>query len=102
MPDYQQTTGTADAWKRCFRVIIDNPLAATPRIRFFEEDVIAVGSKTVKSETGSVEATFDPAAMLMLRDPATGELTGAYTTQGNLYAELYSLYMQVALARDAG
>lgn len=101
MPDYQQSTGTADAWKRCFRVIINNPMNAVPEAMFFEEDVVQLAGKTIRSESGYVKGGFDPTAMIFLRDPTTGELTGAYTTQGNLYAELYSLYMQLATARDA-
>lgn len=33
-------------------------------------------------------------------NPETGEPTGATVTHGELYAILYSLYMQTALERD--
>lgn len=101
MANYQETTETANLWKRCFRVIVDNPLDIAPSVRFFEENVVALPGTTVRADAGAVAAEFNPNAMIMLRDPTTGELTGAYVTQENLYATLYSLYMQVALARDA-
>lgn len=100
MANYQETTDTASAWKRCFRVIVDNPLGATPSVRFYEEDVVALPGTRVRADAGTVAMTFKPEEQIMLRDPETGELTGAYVTQASLYATLYSLYMQGALLRD--
>lgn len=101
MANYQETTGTASLWRRCFRVIVDNPLGQAPSARFFEESVVALPTATMRSEAGAVAVEFDPDKMIMLRDPTTGLLTGAYVTQEHLYAALYSLYMQTALERDA-
>lgn len=101
MANYQETTGTANVWKRCSKVVIDNPLTMPSSVRFVEDEVMAVGERVVSNFAGGCHAVFDPAAIIPLRDPETGELTGGIQTQGNLYQILYSLYMQVALARDA-
>jgi len=48
----------------------------------------------------SCSATFDPQGVIDVRNPETGELTGATVTQAELYAIVYSLYIQTATARD--
>lgn len=101
MANYQETTGTGTSWKRCNRVIIDNPLTTPSSAVFMEEDVVVIGDRSIGVYGGNCSAEFTPEAIIPLRDPATGELTGGIQTQANLYQILYSLYMQVALARDA-
>jgi hypothetical protein len=100
MPNYQETSAPGTLWKRCHRVVIENPMEGGQMARLFEEEVVNIGGKTVKSDCGMVQKAFDPAEPIMLRDPATGELTGAYVTQMHLYEVLYSLYMQAAIQRD--
>lgn len=100
MANYQETTDLASAWKRCNRVIVDNPLDATPSVRFYEENVVSMPIAKVRADAGTVTAQFNPDEQIMLRDPQTGELTGAYVTQAHLYQAIYSLYMQLALRRD--
>lgn len=100
MANYKETSGTASAWRRCNRVIVDNPIDSNSSARFFEENVVSLGGARVQSDAGSLLAAYQPDEKIMLRDPATGELTGAYVTQAHLYQVMYSLYMQEATRRD--
>lgn len=102
MPDYRQATGTANLWRRAYQVTINNPRNNPPNILFMEEDVVTVeGAEFRQPNAGMVSGSFDPSGVIELRDPATGELTGQTATQAELYAILHSLYIQLALARDA-
>lgn len=101
MANYQETTGTASAWKRCNKILIENSLTSSNNIIMFEEDVVSIGDKIVTSEVGALRAQFDPEAIIQLRDPLTGELTGAIAYHSFIYQALYSFYMNKALERDA-
>lgn len=101
MPEYKQTAVSGDAWQRCHQIVIDNPLSATPLIRFDEQRVVVAAGASSTTPMGSLTAPFQPAAEIPLIDPQTGELTGENITHGALYAALYSAYMQQAAARDA-
>lgn len=101
MPDYNETTVTGSAWQRCKQVVVDNRLGVTPSIRFDEERVTALSDgDTVHRNLGALSVPFDPAAVIELRDPATGEATGATITHAEVYAILYSAYLGTAIARD--
>ena len=101
MPEYKQTTVSGEAWQRCHQVVIDNPLNAAPLIRFDEERVVAAAGAPGRTALGSLVAPFVPMAQIPLRDPQTNELTGEHVTHADLYAALYSAYMQQAEVRDA-
>lgn len=94
--NYQESTVSGQSWKRCNRVVIGNDYQQTPQIDFQTEiiTVLAEG-KQFREGSGGKHTAFDPAAIIPLRDPETGALTGATTTQGELYVALWSLWMQL-------
>ena len=100
MADYKETNALGKAWTRAFRLVIENPMGQLGSIRFFEEQVVVIGDTTTKQESGFCSADFNPEATIQLRNPLTGEMTGAYIPQALLYQVLFSLYMDAAEARD--
>lgn len=104
MANYQETTSPSTTWKRANQVIINNPLGSnTPKlIRFFEETVVVVGENTFQASAGNVSTLYKPDSVINLRDPATGQKTGNVVNQSLVYQALYSLYLDIAEARDAG
>ena len=102
MADYNETTVTGSAWQRCKQVVVDNRRGVTPSIRFDEERVTALSDgDTVHRALGALTVPFEPQAVVELRDPATGEVTGETITHAEIYAILYSAYLGTARARDA-
>lgn len=103
MPNYKETERTATAWQRCCKIVIDNPLAQQPGVRFEEEDVLSTGDgPPLKRPLEGIGLPFDPAKKFPLRNPTTGELIpGAAGTYADAYVLLYSAYMAAATERDA-
>lgn len=102
MADYKETSVTGSSWQRCHQVVVDNRRTATPSIRFDEERITALDDgDTVRRDLGTLVVPYDAAAVVALRDPATGEVTGETMTHEEIYAILYSTYIGTALARDA-
>ena len=54
----------------------------------------------VRTPAGALTVEFDPAREIALRDPQTGKPTGAVMTYAEVYAVLYSAYLDAALERD--
>lgn len=106
MPDYKETTGAGKSWRRSHHVTIYNPLPelGVRQIMYTEQDCLKVGERTATVSApggpGGLRGVFDAEALIPLRDPETGELTGGTVSQAVLYQGLYSHYMQLALARD--
>lgn len=102
MPDYKETQLTGQAWQRCYEVNIANTRNTSPVVQFYEERVIAIedGSE-VRQPLGPLTVPFDANREFALRNPATGEVTGAMMTYAEAYAVLYSAYLDAALERDA-
>lgn len=101
MPDYKETAVTGTQWKRCDSVTISNPYGGTPTIRLGEEDRANVGGAQFSKTAAGITFDFDPAIVIQLRDPFTGDvIPGATMTGAQMYAALYSLYIQKALERD--
>jgi hypothetical protein len=102
MSDYKETSTTGKTWQRCYSVNISNHLNQPARAVFFEEAAAQFGVNTIVTPIGNCQTEFDPVVgQIELRDPTTGTLTGQTATHAELYAILYSLYMQAAEARDA-
>lgn len=97
MADLNELLDNGKAYTRCHRVIIENPIGGTPSVLFMKQDVATIGDRTISGESGAFRMEFDPSYKVMLRDPQTGELTGGYITQGDLYAGLYSAFITLAL-----
>lgn len=101
---YRQEAAAATKWRRGSGVIIFNPLGAPASIFFQEEDVVQLPGSTLITKVdndGLMNQQFVAGGTFPVRNPETGELTGQTATHEQLYALLYSLYMQTALARDA-
>jgi hypothetical protein len=101
--DYRQTEGSATSWRRSYQVIVNNPRNGAPSVIFHEEDRVNMNGVEFAASTAptSVTATFDPEASIPLLNPETGEPTGTSLSQRDLYVTLFSLYMQLARARDS-
>lgn len=109
--NYKETTLSSTSWLRCRCVTITNPLAGSefdrnnnplgPVAYFQEQKVISGGGVQSMTDAGSCSKVFNPTATISMRDPSTGALTGTTVTHADLYAILFSLYMQTALERDA-
>lgn len=101
MPDYKETSVAGHSWQRCAQVVIDNRRGAVPTVRFDEETVVALdGAAEVRTPVGGLTVDFAPSREIPLRDPQTGEPTGAVMTYAEAYAVLYSAYLEAALERD--
>jgi len=101
MANYNETAVSGSIWTRAKAVQINNPANGTPSITFTEEQVVDYNNTLLSGGQPSfVSVTFNPAAVIPMIDPTTQTATGATMTQGDLYAALYSLYLQVAAARD--
>ena len=110
--NYKQTTISGTSWTRCRTVTITNPLPGHgpvqgitgveqgPTAFFQEEKVVSIDGVQSTSDTGSCRKAFDPVATIPMLNPETGEATGATVTHAELYAILFSLYMQTAVERD--
>ena len=102
MADYKESSVTGNAWQRCKQIVIDNRRAAPPTLRFDEERVTALSDgDEVRRDLGSLTLAFDPTAIIQIRDPETGDLTGETITHAEFYAMMHSAYLSTALARDA-
>lgn len=101
MSNYTESTVTGHAWRRCNQIVIDNRRGSTPTVRFDEETVVALeGAAEVRAPAGVLTIDFDPSREIPLRDPQTGEPTGAVMTYAEAYAVMYSAYLDAALERD--
>lgn len=101
MPDYKEAAVTGKKWQRCNVVHIDNPYQAQPMVTFAEQEIAEVDGATFSTQLGQIVFPFDPSVIINLRDPATGDVTGQTVTGADVYAALYSLYIQQALERDS-
>lgn len=101
MADYKASTKQVGSWQRCYRITIENPYNAIPSIRFDEEVCTVDGSAIASKVAGSILKDYDDQSKtFQLRNPLTGEQTGAAMSYGEVYAVLWSLYMALAEERD--
>lgn len=100
MPDYKQKTVAGQSWQRACRIIIENPANGTPSIKFIEETAINIDGEVITLPVSSVGVALDVASPFPALDPATNQLIGRDITPGEVYAVLYSLYMDLAGKRD--
>jgi hypothetical protein len=102
MSTYIESTVTGQVWTRCNQIAIDNRRGSTPTVRFEEERVAVLddGDEMRKPAAG-ITLDFDPARVIPLLNPSTGQPTGDETTYGAVYAILYSAYIAAAQERDA-
>lgn len=92
-----QTPISGESFTRCPQVIIDNRLGAMPVVTFHQERVVGTSDgQVMKMPMQPLPMTFDPAAVIPIIDPATGQDTGQTITQGEVYALVYSAYFATA------
>lgn len=98
---YRLAEVAGQEYTRCYQVVIDNPLNAAPAAVFFEQRVIESGAgPAIVAPAGQCVLPYNPATVIALRDPATGEETGQTLTAAQVYAIVYSAYLHAALERD--
>ena len=102
MAKYKETAVSGSNFTRCCEIRITNPLGAVPVVAFIEQQATVLLDGKVYTERGEILTTeYDPAKLIPMRDPATGNLTGASTSFADVYNILYSAYIAEAEARDA-
>lgn len=104
MTDYKEATVAGKTWRRCHRVLCENPLGGQPAVNYAMQDVMQLGDgEHITRDAGLFIATLEPGTQgktYPLLDPATGETVGEMT-EGQLFAALHSHFLYVARARDA-
>lgn len=100
MADYQETQVTGTKWQRCNQVLLNNPHNAQRSIEMREEEIVILGDNVFCQTVPGMKFDFNPQDTFELRDPATGNVTGATMSMGEMYVAVWSLYMQKAMERD--
>ena len=100
MQNYKESNISGVEWQRCHTVTIQNQLASVKKIDFQEEKVIDINGKIYHEWIAGCSKDYDSSASFPIVDPTTGVETGQTMTHQELYAALYSLYMQTATERD--
>ena len=102
MPDYNETQISGTSWQRCNQVLITNPRHGAPTISLSEETIFLAGQKELSESLPGIRFTFDPNIIIQMRNPETGEeIAGVTMTGAEVYAVMFSLYIQKAIERDA-
>jgi hypothetical protein len=102
MADYNQTDVSGKSWQRCNQVLISNPRHGAPMVRLSEEVIVVAGDKEFAESLPGIHFEFDPNIVIQMRNPETGEvIPGATMTGLQVYAAMFSLYIQKAQERDA-
>lgn len=97
---YRETTIAGTEYVRCRGIHIINHHSKTPRIEFAEERITVLGDRTLSESAGALSLAFDPAKVINVINPLDNSPTGQTVTYGEVYAILYSAWMQEAQARD--
>lgn len=100
---YKHDHMSGDLWTRTKRIIIENPVDATPMLKFAEEQVIDGGTGYVKQDIGTINIPMDRDRLFdafPLIDNITGEPVGTTMTFGEVYSIIYSVYLHFAKQRD--
>lgn len=100
--NYNETKVSGQSWNRCFKIEFFNPYNCQPECKMFEEEIISVGDKSLTTLTRILAPQIDMSSVINLINPMTGEPLGASITHQDLYIALFSLYINTAMAKDAG
>jgi hypothetical protein len=100
MPNYKQADVAGTKWQRCNSVTISNEYAVQPMVHMCEEEIAEVAGAVFKTPLTGMSFAFNPAEVIALRNPETGELTGGTVTGADVYIILSSLYAKRAEERD--
>lgn len=101
MANYKETSINGNEYQRCAAITIINPVGKNPSISFEEQKITIIGETLIETPIGSIVLSFDPAKVIELRNPQTGELLNSSVTFEEVYTILYSAYIQEAIARDS-
>jgi hypothetical protein len=99
--NYAEQDIAGKRWQRSHRVTITNPYGGGAAVAFDEEQVTEFDGVVSTKPGGVLTCYFDPAAEIPLINPVTLEPTGETMPQSVAYVLLFSLYVQLAQARDA-
>lgn len=111
MSNYKETDIQASGYQRCHTIVIQNPYGQKPVVTFQEEAIyIKAGSnevfhdKLIADSQGGVllKNVNDYNEMFTLWNPSTQTRTDKQVSMGEVYALIWSVYMNEALKRDAG
>lgn len=102
MANYQESTVTGTTWKRCNKIEVRNPYQGQKLAIFLEEEITSLANGRLLQEptTNIQEAFSDPAKIVDLINPETGESLNNSVTYQEIYIILHSLYMKLATERD--
>lgn len=106
MANYKQSTVSGESWTRCFKIEINNSLPAgefsiPPTVYFYEEKVLSVEGQNITISRDVCSKVFNPIDGQIILIDAEGAPTGKTMSHLELYSILNSLYIQIALERDA-
>lgn len=83
-----------ESYTRCPQVVIDNRIGKAPTVTFSREQVFGTADGSVMRQPLPPNVlAFNPQASVPVIDPETGEPTGATITQGELYALVFSVFV---------
>ncbi len=103
MPDYQETQVAGKSWRRCYRVLAENPLGGTPAINYAQQDVVQLdGGEHIARDAGLLVAALKPGTAgktFPLLNPATGEVVGSMS-EAQLFAALHSHFLFTARQQE--
>ncbi len=104
MPNYKESSVAGSSYVRAGSVFIDNGLI-NKSIAFQEQEVMTLGDEVISKSLGLVASEFtaeNQDTAFALLDPETNQqVDGQTMTFADVYNALYSLYLHLALERDA-
>jgi len=103
MANYNEISVEGTSYIRSRRVICDNHLPGPKMITFHEEQVFNFEGRQIKQDLGYITEPFNEdttGTQFDLLDPVSGTKIST-VTYGHVYAILHSLYIHLALKRDA-
>lgn len=99
--NYNESSVAGSEYTRCKQITIYNPLGGQPMVEFAEERATLLAGRTITENAAGLRVPVDPAEIIELINPETGEQLGSSVTHMQIYVMLFSLYIAKAQARDA-
>lgn len=102
MSDYNASQITGNSWQRCYQIGIENSLDCAPVIRFDEEMIFRTATdEDLHKPLGTFSLMPEMGGSVEILNPINGASIGATITYGEIYALIYSVYIDAAKKRDA-
>ena len=103
MSNYRESSASGTSHVRAHTVVFNNQ-EQYKSAEFHEEKVIVMeDGEVIRKRTGAINESFtveNSVNEFPVIDPISGQDTGATATYGQVYALLYSLYLELAVSRD--